>query len=102
MLTYFLYRANDPITMLDRGASSGDVGWRSRVRRLRASLVSSHSGGLGAPPGWPLRAACQELADDPGECPDESAARGRKIAAVERREARRPVSLAGDPWRSRD
>ena len=25
-----------------------------------------------------------------------------KIAAVERREARRPASLAGDPWRTRD
>jgi hypothetical protein len=56
-----------------------------------AGLTSSvgHSGGVGAPPGWPLRAACQELADDPGKCPDESAARRRdKNAAVERREAR--------------
>src|ERR1700675_2580303 len=29
----------------------------------------SHPGGVGAPPGWPLRAACQELADDPGTSP---------------------------------
>src|SRR6476620_2097816 len=32
----------------------------------RTGLVNLHPGGLGAPPGWPLRAACQELADDPG------------------------------------
>ena len=32
----------------------------------------------------------------------ESAARRRTNAAVERREARRPASSAGDPWRSRD
>src|SRR3954468_5064294 len=37
---------------------------RSGMRRLRAGLVTSHSGGVGAPPGWPLRAACEELADD--------------------------------------
>src|SRR5215216_7707478 len=35
------------------------------MRRPRAGLVTSHSGGVGAPPGWPLRAACEELADDP-------------------------------------
>src|SRR5215216_5551582 len=41
---------------------------RSRpVRRPRTSFATSHSGGVGAPPGWPLRAACQELADDPTE-----------------------------------
>ena len=37
------------------------------MRRPRTRLVTSHSGGVGAPPGWPLRAACQELADDPGK-----------------------------------
>src|SRR3954447_4586795 len=32
-----------------------------------AGVVSQtmHSGGVWGPPGWPLRAACQELADDP-------------------------------------
>ena len=70
------------------------------MRRPRAWLATTHSGGVGAPPGWPLRAARQELADDPGQCPDESAARRRnKNAAVKRREARRPALLAGDPFR---
>jgi hypothetical protein len=56
------------------------------MRRPRARLVTSHSGGVGAPPGWPLRAACQELADDRhrrrkrGPTPKEN-------AAVERRKA---------------
>ena len=36
------------------------------MRRPRVRLVTLRSGGVGAPPGWPLRAACQELADDPG------------------------------------
>ena len=37
------------------------------MRRPRMGLVISHSGGVGAPPGRPLRAARQELADDPGK-----------------------------------
>jgi hypothetical protein len=46
---------------------SGDRPEAEWMRRLRAGLVTPHSGGVGAPPGWPLRAACQELADDPGK-----------------------------------
>src|SRR5687767_14062748 len=75
----------------------------SGMRRLRAGLVILHSGGVGAPPGRPLRAARQELADDPGKCPDESAARRRdKNAAVKRRKARRRASFAGGLRRSAD
>ena len=66
-------------------------------------LAILHPGGVGAPPGWPLRAACQELADDPGQCPDESAARRRsENAAVKRRKARRRASFAGGLRRSAD
>jgi len=54
------------------------------VRRPRASLASSHSGGVGAPPGVTTH-PCQELADVWADCgaqapprdPDESAARRR-------------------------
>ena len=71
------------------------------MRRPRVRLVILHSGGVGAPPGWPLRAARQELADDPGQCPDESAARRRsKNAAVKRRKARRPALSVGGLRRS--
>src|SRR5207342_969906 len=78
------------------------------VRRPRACLASTHSGGVGAPPGG-TTAPCQELADGRGAWAKarppavESAARRRKEnAAVERREARRPASLAGDLRRSGD
>src|SRR4051812_28457678 len=69
-----------------------------------AGLASSagHSGGVGAPLGWPLRAARQELADDRPLSGESAARRRKENAAVERREARRPASLAGGPWRSRD
>jgi hypothetical protein len=81
-----------------RGESSGRQPKMGGMRRLRTRLVTSDPGGVGAPPGRPLRAARQELADDPGQCPDESAARRRKEnAAVKRRKARRPASSAGGP-----
>jgi hypothetical protein len=59
-----------------------------QVRRPRACLASTHSGGAGAPPGT-TRGACQELAYYPGpKCPEGCAARRRKKNAVmERREA---------------
>src|SRR5712691_6148279 len=89
-------------TLLAEGRQPVTFGGWSRVRRPRASLVSSHSGGLGAPPGG-TTAPRQELADGRGaNASTKSAARGLKNAAVERREARRPTLLAGDPWRSRD
>ena len=62
----FILRYNILDRPAHRGASSGDSRRRSRMRRPRARLVTSLPGGVGAPPGWPLRAACQELADDPG------------------------------------
>jgi hypothetical protein len=40
----------------------------SKVRRPRARPRQPDTrAASGAPPGWPLRAACQELADDPGK-----------------------------------
>jgi len=59
-----------------------------QVRRPRACLASTHSGGAGAPPGT-TRGACQELAYYPGpKCPEGRAARRRSQNAVmERREA---------------
>src|SRR5947209_14108139 len=76
-------------------------GW-SRVRHLRAWLVTAHSGVSGAPRGG-TTAAREELADGRGaNASTKSAARDAKNAAVERREARRPASSAGDPRRSRD
>ena len=61
-----------------------------------------HPGGVGAPPGG-TTVPCQELADRRRKSARESAARSRKEnAAAERREARRPASLAGDLRRSGD
>jgi len=70
-----------------RGASRG-VLEVEQVRRPRACLASTHSGGAGAPPGT-TRGACQELAYYPGpKCPEGRAARRRnENAAMERREA---------------
>src|SRR5215207_1886850 len=49
-----------------RGALSRDVarvGWDAAPAGV--AYAAAHSGGGdGAPPGWPLRAACEELADD--------------------------------------
>ena len=69
------------------------------MRRPRACLASTHSGGAGAPPGWPLRAAREELADDP-ESPDESAARRRdKNAASGAPKGERPDRKGRKPRR---
>jgi len=62
--------AHQPASM----AEGGSLG--SGVAPARRASHARHPGGDGAPPGWPLRAACEELADDPGS-PDESAARRR-------------------------
>jgi hypothetical protein len=71
-------------------------------RRPRVSLASSHSGGVGAPPGG-TKASCQELADGGAKSAAESAARRRKEnAAAERRKARRGAYPAGDLRRSGD
>ncbi len=50
-----------------------------------AGLASSagHSGGFGAPPGWVLWPAREELADTGRKCPARSAARGRVAASRE-------------------
>jgi len=42
------------------------------LRRPRARLVTSHSGGTGAPPG-PTTGACQELADGGRQAKSEAA-----------------------------
>src|SRR5215212_1787086 len=52
------------IVLLAEGPSPETRQRRSGMRRLRVELVTQHSGGVGAPPGWPLRATCEELADD--------------------------------------
>ena len=60
----------------------------------KASLAIMHREGL-----KPF--TCEEFADGGGaNAPTKSAApEQRKIAAVKRRKARRPTSLAGDPFR---
>src|SRR3954463_15478058 len=73
--------------LLTEGRRRETSRWRSRVRRPRARLVTSPSGGVGPPPAWPLRAAARSWLTI-RERPDESAARCRKEnAAVERRKA---------------
>ena len=42
------------------------------MRRLRAWFAATHSGGSRAPPAWPLRAGCEELADGGRKCPREA------------------------------
>ena len=74
-----------------RGRSHEASCGRDRMRRLRACLASTHSGGAGAPPGGhyglPARSwltAVVHKSDDPRKaCP----AAGRKNAAMARREA---------------
>ena len=50
---------------LTEGRLPEAFGWRSGVRRPRASLASLHSGGAGAPPG-DTTVPCLEQADDLG------------------------------------
>ena len=50
--------AHQPASM----AKGGSL--RSGVAPARRASHARHPGGDGAPPGWPLRAACEELADD--------------------------------------
>src|SRR3954465_10040162 len=69
---------------------------RSGVAPADRASHARHPGGDGAPPGWPLRAACEELADDrysrrkrgPSprqECHQWSAERRASLAACLRR-----------------
>jgi hypothetical protein len=83
-------------------------GW-SEGRPLRAGLVSLHSGGSGQRAGRHYDRTARCSLDGPAQMPvPGSPARScggvysARNAAVERREARRPASLAGGPWRSRD
>jgi hypothetical protein len=50
--------AHQPASMAEGGSL------RSGVAPARRASHARHPGGDGAPPGWPLRAACEELADD--------------------------------------
>src|SRR4051812_23102216 len=71
-------------------------------RRPRVSLASSHSGGVGAPPGG-TKASCRSWLTAARKRAAESAARRRKEnAAAERRKARRRAYPAGDLRRSGD
>ena len=88
------------------------------VWRLRSWLATTAPGGLGLTvrpyyEGLPIvrldegRTNGGESCRDRGEENPHLSGHGRtvprpKIATVERREARRPASSAGDPWRSRD
>ena len=64
------------------------------MRRPRASLVSLHPGGAGAPPGT-TKSPCEELADGVGESRTESAVPvPKENAAMERRKAQRAFAKA--------
>src|SRR6266852_5779803 len=97
------------ITSLAEGRLPETFGGWSGGRPLRAWLVTTHSGGSGTPAGRHYDRSAGSLLDGsapmpvPGS-PARSCGGGdsARNAAVERREARRPASLAGDPWRSRD
>ena len=68
------------------------VGW---VRRPRASPTQARTrAASGAPPGWPLRAACEEPADDPGKS-------GRKRGPTPRQERRSGAPEGEHPDRKR-
>jgi hypothetical protein len=63
---------------------------------------TTDSGGVGAPPGWPLRAACQELADDRGwntsaKAPPGAGRRTPRWSAERRAGQRHWPVIPGDP-----
>src|SRR5881227_2565885 len=103
-------------TPLARGASGG-VLRRSEVWRLRSWLAPTAPGGLGLTvrpyyEGLPISRldagrtnggeSCRDQGERNAPCPvTEERCRGQKSPQVERREARRPASSAGDPWRTR-
>jgi hypothetical protein len=76
-------------------------GWRSGVRLPRAGSQPA-LGRPGAPPGGHYGLPAESRLIRTAQAVLESAARERKEAAVERREARRPASSAGDLGRTRD
>ena len=79
----------------------GRCGARGRASQARTRAASGlRPGTLRSPARSWLTAAGLGLKARPPAV--ESAARRRTNAAVERREARWPASLAGDPWRPRD
>src|SRR3954471_7145597 len=69
-------------------------------RRPRVSLATSHSGGVGAPPGG-TKASCQELADGGARAPQKArpdAVRKTPQQSAERRAGGRiPPVISGDP-----
>src|SRR5438552_2136301 len=96
-------------TSLAEGRLPETFGGWSEGRPLRAWLVTTHSGRLRASCRAALRPLCEVLARRAGANagsrqpgPELRRSDSARNAAVERREARRPASLAGDPWRSRD
>jgi hypothetical protein len=99
---------NAPTSLAEGRLPETFGGW-SEGRPLRAGLVSLHSGGSGQRAGRHYDRSARCSLDGPAPMPSPgSPARScgggdsARNAAVERREARRPASLAGDPWRSRD
>src|SRR5438132_36832 len=99
-----------------RWAVGGDAG--GLVWRLRSWLAPTAPGGLGLTvrpyyEGLLIDRldegrtnggeSCRDQGERNAPCPvTEERCRGQKSPQVERREARRPASSAGDPWRSSD
>src|SRR5262245_51578419 len=93
-------------SLLDEGRLPETCRRRSGDGGLRAWLVTTHSGGLGAPPGGHYEPPARSWRTIRGQSGRKRGPRS-EIRRVERRKARRPASLAGGPlfakiWRSGD
>ena len=89
------------LALLTEGRLPEAFGWRSGVRLPRAGSQPA-LGRPGAPPGGHYGLPAESRLIGTTQAVLESAARARPEAAVERREARRPASSAGDLGRTRD
>jgi hypothetical protein len=96
----YLFRA----ALLDQGASSGDVRKMEQVRRPRVRLVTSHSGGFGAPPGRHYdRSARSSLDWDWAQMPSSQEARpGAEPRELSGRGESRSGAPGGAPPRSQE
>src|SRR5438552_9843852 len=82
-------------SLAHRGASSGDVRRMERGAAPAGRARNPALGRPGAPPGGHYGPPAESRLISGRQCPVESAAWVRQEAAVERRKARRPASLAG-------
>src|SRR5437016_13461251 len=100
--TYCLYQENRDVfrNLAHRGAPSGGVRLAERGAAPAGRLATCTRATRGSAWGT-LGSPRRESADQDANVL-ESAARARPEAAVERREARRPASSAGDLGRTRD